>query len=103
MLPRTHGRVARTGTAVGAAADGLAMVMGGGRILVAPAGLPEAIGRCLADAVADVLSSPELKASTSRTLDTASAEAARADVLLATQHAPRLLPAVGAALARMRG
>ena len=90
-------------TAVGAAADGLAMVMGGGRILVAPAGLPEAIGRCLADAVADVLSSPELKASTSRTLDTAPAEAARADVLLAAQHAPRLLPAVGAALARMRG
>ena len=62
-------------TAVGAAADGLAMVMGGGRILVAPAGLPEAIGRCLADAVADVLSSPELTASTSRTLDTAPAEA----------------------------
>ena len=97
---RTRGQ---DSTAVVAAADGLAMVMGGGRILVAPAGLPEAIGRCLADAVADVLSSPELTASTSRTLDTAPAEGARADVLLAAQHAPRLLPAVGAALARMRG
>ena len=97
---RTHGGDV---DAARRAADGLAQVMGGGRIIVAPAGLPEGLGRCLADAVGDVLASAELRASTRRALDTASADAARADVALAVQAAPRLLPAVGAALARMRG
>lgn len=99
----THARSrGRDAGAMREAADGLAQVMGGGRILVAPAGLPDAIGRCLADAVGDVLASAELRASTTRVLDTAPAEAARADVLLAARMAPRLLPAVRAALARMR-
>lgn len=84
------------------AADGLALVMGGGRILVAPARLPEALGRCLAGAVGDVLASAELRASSRRALDTASADAARADVALAAQMARQLLPGVRAALAKMR-
>jgi hypothetical protein len=64
--------------------------------------LPEGVGRCLAEAVGDVLASAELRASTRRALDTASADAARADVALAVLAAPRLLPAVSAALARLR-
>ena len=77
--------------------------MGGGRILVAPAGLPDAIGQCLTDAVGDVLSSAELRASTRRALDTAPADSGAGRRALAAAMAPRLLPAVRAALARMRG
>lgn len=85
------------------AADALAQVMGSGRILVAPAGLPAAIERCLAAAVGEVLAGAELRASTRRTLDTASAAQARADVAHASSMAAQLVPAVQAALTRMRG
>ena len=86
-----------------AAADGLADVMGGGRIVVAPAGLPGPIASCLVEAVGDVLASPELRASTRRVLDTAPAAVALADVRRAAHAAPQLLPAVRTALTRMRG
>jgi tripartite-type tricarboxylate transporter receptor subunit TctC len=83
-------------------ADALADVMGGGRLIVAPAGLPGPVGACLTAAVGEVLTGGALRASTRRALDPAPAAAARADVERAVALAPHLLPAVDAALQQAR-
>ena len=78
-------------------------VIGGGRIVVAPPGLPGDIRACLERAMARVLTGAELRASSRRALDPADAESARADVEHAARLAPGLVPAVRVALARLRG
>jgi tripartite-type tricarboxylate transporter receptor subunit TctC len=84
-------------------ADGLAALMGSGRILVAPSGLPGPVARCLRDVTASVLMSDALRRSTRRQLDPAPAEAAHADVAAAAEVARPLVPVIAAALARIRG
>lgn len=84
-------------------ADALAQVIGAGRIVVAPAGLPAQIEGCLAEAVAGALTSPALRASTRRALDPATGEEARRDVAGAVARAAWLVPVVREALARIRG
>ena len=85
------------------AADGLADVIGGGRLLVAPPGLAPPLAACLERAFDEVLSSPELRTATRRAIDPAPAATARAEVARAAAIAPALLPDVQAALSRLRG
>lgn len=85
------------------AADGLARVMGAGRIVVAPAGLPAPLADCLKRVVGEVLTGPALRASTRRAIDPASADAALGDVVAAGSTAALLVPVVREQLARIRG
>ena len=86
-----------------AAADGLAQVMGAGRVIVAPSGLPAARAACLQRVVGSVLTGPALRASTRRAIDPAHAEEALADVVAASATATSLVPLVRDRLARIRG
>jgi tripartite-type tricarboxylate transporter receptor subunit TctC len=84
-------------------ADGLARLMGAGRIVVAPANLPGAVAACLREAAASVLTGEALHRATRRQLDPAPADAAYADVVSAADVARPLVPVIDDALARIRG
>ena len=84
-------------------ADGLARLMGAGRIVVAPANLPAPVAGCLRDVTASVLTGEALHRATRRQLDPAPADAAYADVVSAADVARPLVPVIDAALARIRG
>jgi tripartite-type tricarboxylate transporter receptor subunit TctC len=84
-------------------ADGLARLMGAGRIVVAPANLPAPVGHCLRDVAASVLTGEALHRTTRRQLDPAPADAAYADVVSAAEVARPLVPIIDDALARIRG
>ncbi len=110
VLGGSDGYAARRAAATGqdslrarSAADAIVSVIGGGRIVVAPAGLPDDIRTCLGRVMARVLTGAELRASSRRALDPSDAAAARADVEHAARLAPGLVPAVRVSLARLRG
>jgi tripartite-type tricarboxylate transporter receptor subunit TctC len=84
-------------------ADGLAQLVGAGRIVVAPAILPAPLADCLRGVAASVLTGDALRRSTRRLLDPAPADAASADVRAAVDVARPLVPVIDAALARIRG
>ena len=84
-------------------ADAIAAVIGGGRIVVAPADLPHEVTACLEQVSSEILMSAELRSSTRRALDPADAPTARADVERAARLAPGLVPSLRASLARLRG
>ncbi len=85
------------------AADAVVSVIGGGRLVVAPAGLPGDVRGCLERVMGRVLTGAELRASSRRALDPAEARVARADVEHAARLAPALVPDLRVSLARLRG
>jgi tripartite-type tricarboxylate transporter receptor subunit TctC len=77
--------------------------VGSGRVVVAPAGLTPALTSCLSVALQLALASEELRDRTTRALDAADAETARADIEAAVADASLLRAIVERALDRIRG
>jgi tripartite-type tricarboxylate transporter receptor subunit TctC len=98
------GRASARGTDVEsarAAANALIHVIGGGRIVVAPAHLPSALAECLSGVLYATLTSAELGPA-GRDFDAATGPAAAAEVQAATLDAPQLVPAVREAMRALR-
>jgi tripartite-type tricarboxylate transporter receptor subunit TctC len=75
------------------AADGLVEVMGAGRIVVAPAGLPSDVAACLEDRLHRALTEPALTAAADaarRPLDVATGQDAAASIAIAEEALPAL-------------
>jgi len=85
-----------------ALAGALLDLMGSGRLVVAPPGLPPATYECLSKVVLATLRSDALRAAAQRPLDAASGPDALAAVRAAAASAPRLLPIVTEALRLVR-
>ena len=84
-----------------AAANALIHVIGGGRIVVAPAHLPPVIAECLSGALYATLTSAELGPA-GRDFDVATGHAAAMEVQTAALDAPQLVPAVREAIRALR-
>jgi len=84
-----------------AAANALIHVIGGGRIVVAPAHLPPALAECLSGALYATLTSAELGPA-GRDFDVATGHAAAMEVQTAALDAPQLVPAVREAIRALR-
>ena len=84
-----------------AAANALIHVIGGGRIVVAPAHLPPALAECLSGVLYATLTSAELGPA-GRDFDAATGPAAAAEVQAAALDAPQLVPAVREAMRALR-
>ena len=85
--------------------DALAGYLGAGRLIAAPAKLPDETRLCLADALRSVLSGPELQASAQRAgraLSPAFGEELRRDVRNARTHVGTIVPVVNEARRRVR-
>jgi hypothetical protein len=85
-----------------ALAGALFDLMGSGRLIAAPPGLPPATYACLSQAVFDTLGRDAVHAAAPRSLDVASGPDALAAVRAAAAAAPRLLPVVTDALRLVR-
>jgi tripartite-type tricarboxylate transporter receptor subunit TctC len=84
-----------------ATANALIHVIGGGRIVVAPAHLPSALAECLSGVLYATLTSAELGPA-GRDFDAATGPAAAAEVQAAALDAPQLVPAVREAMRALR-
>jgi tripartite-type tricarboxylate transporter receptor subunit TctC len=84
-----------------AAANALIHVIGGGRIVVAPAHLPTALAECLSGALYATLTSAALGPA-GRNFDAATSHAAALEVQAAALDAPQLVPAVREAMRALR-
>jgi len=84
-----------------AAANALIHVIGGGRIVVAPAHLPPALAECLSGALYATLTSADLGPA-GRAFDAATGHAAAMEVQAAALDAPQLVPAVREAVRALR-
>jgi len=84
-----------------AAANALIHVIGGGRIVVAPARLPPALAECLSAVLYATLTSAELGPA-GRDFDAATGPATAAEVQAAVLDAPQLVPAVREAMRALR-
>ena len=84
-----------------AAANALIHVIGGGRIVVAPAHLPTALAECLSGALYATLTSADLGPA-GRNFDAATGQAAAMEVQAAALDAPQLVPAVREAMRALR-
>lgn len=84
-----------------AAANALIHVIGGGRIVVAPAHLPSALAECLSGVLYATLTSAELGPA-GRDFDAATGPATAAEVQAAVLDAPQLVPAVREAMRALR-
>lgn len=99
---------AMTGRAPAEAAEeaaALAIIVGAGRLVVAPLGLPEPLAACLGDGLARVLAGPELAAAAARAelgIEPLDAETALAQVRLAEQAVVRFEGLVRAAVEQSR-
>jgi hypothetical protein len=78
-------------------------VVSAGRIVVAPPKMDPAVAGCLGHALHATLSSAELRAATPRSLDVATGDEARADVIAAARDLSLLRPPLQQALAALRG
>jgi putative tricarboxylic transport membrane protein len=109
LLAGTGGVAERLAWASGGSGDaalqtavGLAHVIGSGRVVVAPKGLPPGTADCFSSAIRQAIHSEELPAASTRAFDFADARTARADVEAAAIEAARLRPLIEPALARLR-
>lgn len=99
--PRLFPNPARAALLVNA----LSHYIGAGRLIGAPARLPDETRRCLEDALRSVLTGRELQASAvraGRTLSVAFAEELRRDVSEARRHVASIVPVVNEARSRVR-
>lgn len=86
-------------------ADSLAALVDAGRLVVAPAALPDALRRCLDEAVGTVLRSPGLKAAADRaklSIEPTGGTEALGDVRAAAQALAEFAPLVRATMERAR-
>jgi tripartite-type tricarboxylate transporter receptor subunit TctC len=110
LLGGAEGEAARAAEAVrrdrGWAVDtaaALVRVIGSGRVVVGPRGLPDDVAECLSGVLGDVLGSEELRRVTPVALDSAPAAVVRDDALAASDDAARLLPLLQPMLNKLGG
>jgi tripartite-type tricarboxylate transporter receptor subunit TctC len=110
LLSGTNGvaeRVAATTGESGAEArqlaTALAHLIGSGRAVVAPKGVPTGIAGCFSSSIREALTSDGLPAATTRAFDFADMRSAQADVEAAAREAAQLRPFIEPALAQLRG
>ena len=87
-------------------ARGLSTLLGAGRVVAAPSGLPTEVSRCLEQALAEALGDPRFATSVARsgrTLDVASGAAARRDFQEASQRSDRFMPLFTKAIREITG
>jgi tripartite-type tricarboxylate transporter receptor subunit TctC len=87
-------------------AGGLTNLIGAGRLVVAPPRLESSLCTCLAGSLHEVLSDPAFQAAaakTNRSLDVATADAARADVEFAAAQVSKFIPLIRESMAKVRG
>ena len=108
VLGGPDGEAARRARAAGvdpapavAMSEALVDLVGTGRVVVAPPAVDAATTTCLSRALHDALLDQQARGS-SRTLDTAPAEAARADIVRATTRMAELLPTLERAMRALR-
>ncbi len=100
---RQLGRDAESALREAAAVERL---LGGGRIIAAPAGMPLSLHKCLEETLLKTLDRPDLVTAAraqGRPLDVAGADRARRDLEAAAQIARRHLALIQAEIARIRG
>jgi tripartite-type tricarboxylate transporter receptor subunit TctC len=87
-------------------ATALEKLLGGGKIIVGPAGMPRDLQNCLAETLVKTLSRSDLRTTAralGRTLDVADAHQARRDLEAAAQIASRYLALIRREIAKIRG
>ncbi len=95
----------RTAEQAERAAEALGSILGSGRVIVAPADLPEPLAACLGAVLIDALRSDELRAAAARAklkIEPADRETARQDLLAAARQLEQFQPLLDAAVRRLR-